>query len=1069
MVVDNSRETLLPHLTLESMTKHQLEEFIPELITRVTGITSPQFGSITDKPDWWPLDLEWTHPEEFSNIYQNPCEKLREIIRSGYFHMDQDNQLDSSFLKPFNAELPTKTASTTKGVGTETTNMTVQNSDPSVIVIDDSSDVIDHKKETSSKDDDSDNQRKGCRDLENTFSKSDVNDNRNLNQTESANKHSDDSLNELYKEMCNDRSTDCSNEVACTGMSVPTKSGTQDIPEDIISQIDEQIAKSLKDALFKFKDHGSGQGSNKLSAKSTSSGYYMGSDILKNRHKVVARRHSDDAVADVKQKTPETGQMCSKTSASKGHCNDGGKQTDTVSSNCSTLKGKDDSSTKNKMQESAPVTDNVNSKDDKNDDDVVWICFICAKAFPNQSTLVEHQDVCENKSDNFSSEMVDPQPCMSSSLLSEPTLNSNSGVGNSRSVITKTPDSCAGVSKNIDQCDRETVVKPVPTLLRKVGSNIKSLPLGIPLKSKPFRINKRKFRDIYIPPSRDLYFESLNLVPTVKVEEIAKSPRKSLSEDDCQIIDLTVEETKHPLPPTPRTPKSLMSQLSRDEGSGRRRQLSFSSPSQVKTTEAEGSNDSDSSSEGSMDDVTTQLHKVPSKSAILGIPLTSPLGQRLKKHWNYENKLPIIENVESFCKTDSASVQLEEIKPKKNHMVEKLRNRPPPQCTFRFTKKYINKWFHLYKFNKADQHEFNKTLRFGLNRESRLKRKRMKPCQVSLSRLSQKIIKYWTSPKTVPRKFLPDTSSLRQYNKRMKLNHFQSAALSQRSKVMHNVSYWQMSPHMRNAGPTPQLLVRSVPVGSQGMQLHVLPLQQTPYSNNTSMCNTQRQLQSVVPREMTGSQKRKQVFTHVRDDDNMIICLSSDDEDDGKLVKNVTTTPTKLTNPCAACSINKTTCKDHGMKKKIGPASYMQHLLNKQPQQQISHSSIQKDGKLAYPANIISHKPSPTSQMYNYSNSASAKVFGNSFMSLGQNSTPSSVSRPVNGSMAKYRLSEGKIESGLVHQSALEPVISHVQSCSTQPVIKDEVPQENKEVNHEPMDSDYLNYEVICIDSDDDE
>lgn len=39
-------------------------------------------------------------------VLQDPCDKLREIVRSGYFHMDQDNLLNSSDLTDFNAELP---------------------------------------------------------------------------------------------------------------------------------------------------------------------------------------------------------------------------------------------------------------------------------------------------------------------------------------------------------------------------------------------------------------------------------------------------------------------------------------------------------------------------------------------------------------------------------------------------------------------------------------------------------------------------------------------------------------------------------------------------------------------------------------------------------------------------------------------------------------------------------------------------------------------------------------------------------------------------------------------------
>lgn len=608
----------------------------------------------------------------------------------------------------------------------------------------------------------------------------------------------------------------------------------------------------------------------------------------------------------------------------------------------------------------------------------------------------------------------------------------------------------------------ENAAIPVPTLLRKVGSNIKSLPLGLPTKTQTFRHGVRRFKDIYIPPNRDLYFESLGLVPSQIVEEIVKSPRKSLTDDDCQIIDLTVDDAQQTVPLTPRTPKSIMSQLSRDDGSGRRRQLSFSSPSQAQKTQKE---ETDSSSESSTDEVITQPHKVPSKSAILGIPLTSPLGQRLKKHWNYENKVPIIENVESFCKTDPASLACPEVKVKKNRMVEKLRNRPPPQCTFRFTKKYMNKWFHFYKFNKADKYEFIKTLRFGLNRESRLKLKRMKPCNVSLSRISPKDIKYWTAPRTQPRRFLPDTSSLKQYNRRVRQNQIQSAMFP--PKYVQGMTMNQMPHQVRNYVPTPQLLVRTVPMGNQGMRLQVLPIQQNTYSPNTSMCKTQKQRLSVAPRELSGSQKRKQIFTNVREDDNMVICLSSDEEDDGKSTKSLSSVRQVFS--CAACRVNKESCKIHG-RKKIGPASYMLGLLNK-PVGQTSLQQINiRDNKAAYPANIISHKPLSTSQQCSYSNTASAKIFGNSFVPTNQ----ASVSSAVNGNSVKYfRIADGKIENCSPSQTlqVAEQVISQPETSWSVPVIKKDVSKthDSNEIATHSADPEYMDYEVICIDSDDDE
>lgn len=454
----------------------------------------------------------------------------------------------------------------------------------------------------------------------------------------------------------------------------------------------------------------------------------------------------------------------------------------------------------------------------------------------------------------------------------------NNGDNEEVNVTSDTEDS-RGSSVSLQQSPSQSDI-PVPTLLRKVGCSLKSLPLGLPCRETKFRRRRKKFKDIYIPPPRDVYFESLGLLQTPKVVALSKSPRKGVTDQDCQVIDLTSEDSQPvPVPLTPRT-RSLMSQLSYEEATGRRRQLSFSQTLPVRPQEVDVAftkvkkekeiTDSESSEES--EEERQIVRKVPSKSAILGIPLTSPLGQRLKQHWNSEHKVPVISEIEKFCKTETSDVKVEEKLKVKNPIVEKLRNRPPPQVTFKFSKKYINKWFHSYKFNRADRAEFQKKLRYGLERESRRRLKQMKPCKVVLQRISKKDIKYWTNPRPrVPVSQHHQLSRPQQWFKNSGFKFGQRPSLfSHRKYTPPMISRPQLvvqriggvSLPNRFAAPTPQLLVRTVPLSGQGMQVQVSPLMN---------------VNSAVP--LSHSQKRKQVFTTLKQDD-MVICLSSDEEED---------------------------------------------------------------------------------------------------------------------------------------------------------------------------------------------
>lgn len=1068
MVVDEQARvetvTPLPHLMLHSMTQSQLKDFIPQLVTQVTGRTSPLFGSLPDKPDWWPCDLEWTSPEELTHKYQDPCKKLREIVQSCYCFMDQDNLLNSSDLAEFTSDLPVSPAvgdadlsasspdtepGSSKQVKPENIGQT-REEDETVDEVD--SGLTDQGKTECSEDTEKSSKGVGQmkKPVDDTVTPSGCISLDSDCQTEYAEINDDMENCALADAGKNEEVEDCED----TGMSGDTAdSETENISADVIAQIDFEIAKSLKAAFSKMGNMGF---SNVGEIKGESCGIdpLFGVDMNVQTKEVNKRRKSAE---DLQQRTdttrsfPETSKLLERTPASKNQKterkdkvfselvqmlekpvsllvnNKHGKTRDTGKPGIKESIG--GAQTECNLKEEILDIAKRENKEEKHEDEVVWICFVCAKGFADQSELMKHQDVCEDEPENVDLDPLKSSHSVSSSLKDQSMTNKSS----SNDCLSRNPNS-----------------QPVPALLRKVGSNIKSLPLGLPSKSRVIRKRQRKLEDIYIPPSRDVYFECLGLFPTPCVEAISKSPRKSVTEDDCQIIDLTMEDPQA-VPMTPRT-RTMLSQLSRDDSSGRRRQLSFShssTPSVPDKQEVDFKEMSDNS-ETSDEEDTIQKHKIPSKTAILGIPLTSPLGQRLKKHWNYENKVPVIENIEIFCKTDTNSLLNLNKNKTKNPMVDKLRNRPPPQCTFRFTKKYLNKWCHLFKFNKADKREFDKRLKTGLDRDSRIKLRRMKKCQVVLARISKKDIKYWTTPraKVVPKRFLQDSLMLQQSSRQYRLNQIQNTMVSNTMRPMQGSFYNQFPQPARFNTPTPQLLVRTVPMGVQELRLQVLPIQQT--QNQNLFLSTHNNLAPAAPQEVGRSQKRKQVFSNLREDDNMVICLSSDEEEE------IVIKPMSKQHTCTMCSIYKDNCRIHG-KRRIGPASFMrQHSSNQEPA-----SSPKVDLKPCVPASVITRTPINPVQPVQYPNTASARIFGSSIRPFPQNSPMSGQPKP---NFTHMRISGGTAAvisrdswSVPAHKDASQTIHSGNETGSV----------DNFKTDTQSGDSEYMDYEVICIDSDD--
>ncbi|XP_033746251.1 uncharacterized protein LOC117331568 isoform X2 [Pecten maximus] len=328
----------------------------------------------------------------------------------------------------------------------------------------------------------------------------------------------------------------------------------------------------------------------------------------------------------------------------------------------------------------------------------IWVCFLCAKQFTNQEDLMVHQDKCENE------EMEEVEKVEKVRLPKVIPVQ----------AIPKTPPSKT-VASNMPPR-----VFPMGQPVRKVNTRMAQSRV---IPTHLVQRRRRRFKpEIYIPPPKDVYIKHLYLreKPRDNSEPIVKEEHV---DSDCEIIDVEMVTT----PVTPRTPKSLMSQLSRDaEGSHRKRQLSFSCQQ----------SDSDSGGEST----TKEAKPAPAIcSLLLNIDLSSPLGHRVKKQLKIDNTIPIISKADIYCRGYE-----------KNHFFEKLRQREVAYpCTFKKKRKHAE-YYHRMNFTKSQRHEFMITKKTGLNRKSRKLLSQMETCKVELEHMDPVEVKEWLRRKPKP-------------------------------------------------------------------------------------------------------------------------------------------------------------------------------------------------------------------------------------------------------------------------------------------------------------------------------
>lgn len=172
---------------------------------------------------------------------------------------------------------------------------------------------------------------------------------------------------------------------------------------------------------------------------------------------------------------------------------------------------------------------------------------------------------------------------------------------------------------------------------------------------------------------------------------------------------------------SPRSTRSLISQLGRDGEVSSRRRLNFC------FVEDEWA-DKEALNEG----------RNPLQFSLLTLEFSSPLGQRVRKYVRGEGYLNIIKDVESYCRTELD-----------DDSYSKLRFRASDFRVVYRKKRRASSYVHKYKFNKNDRVEFKKLLKTGLNFSSRQLRQSLPVCKIVLKRLAESEIKSWTEERKI--------------------------------------------------------------------------------------------------------------------------------------------------------------------------------------------------------------------------------------------------------------------------------------------------------------------------------
>ncbi|GFS09997.1 nuclear respiratory factor 1 [Elysia marginata] len=351
----------------------------------------------------------------------------------------------------------------------------------------------------------------------------------------------------------------------------------------------------------------------------------------------------------------------------------------------------------------------------------VYVCYFCGEEFTSRETLQSHHPDCNMIPPSGGSQLtLQGNDLPETAQCQAPTSDQIS------SQCLQNPDTNSVWTKKSLGSDLHSCTSPKKTQLKQSLTPLKTP--GRP--SSPFLANK---------VSKNKYLTGLGLVPIQKAQRVSERRRSTL----CENIDL--DDDTLPSPSKPRTPKLLLSHLSRDESSSTVEQgkscirsLFSSQESRIFEEVEEVCVEKEANEEkGPKTDSTGKSQdRLRNAKSLFNIAISSPLGQFVMKHYKGDPSLHILSDVESHCLTEVNKNQEQGTRLRVRH--------PTYPITFRGYLRAKDMYsFHMYNFNKEHKKEFLRRVRTGLNRGSRALCKKLKKCKVQLTRLSKTEIELW--------------------------------------------------------------------------------------------------------------------------------------------------------------------------------------------------------------------------------------------------------------------------------------------------------------------------------------
>ncbi|GFO43847.1 nuclear respiratory factor 1 [Plakobranchus ocellatus] len=349
----------------------------------------------------------------------------------------------------------------------------------------------------------------------------------------------------------------------------------------------------------------------------------------------------------------------------------------------------------------------------------VYVCYYCGEEFISKESLQNHHSKCN---------MIPPSP----------------GIVGAHSVKEKAdiPESAASPAQPSDKSFDQTEVTRSKTRPRSPSKRHLTLDFTLkePTKQQQTPVKTPGTPTLYsvlnkIPKTK--YLSTLGLLPLQKARRVSERRRSTY----CENIDL--DEDAVPSPAKPRTPKLLISHLSRDESSSSsenprscmRSLFSSQSSKEENLPQAEAVEDGNRGKGDEKSDPKVE-DKLRNVKSLFNIPISSLLGQCVIKHFKGDAGLHILSDIESHCLTELQKSKEQNCRLRVRH--------PYYPITFRgYLRNKETPYVHRYNFSSKDRKEFLRRVRTRLDRNSRSMLRKMKECNVVLRHLTKSDMKRW--------------------------------------------------------------------------------------------------------------------------------------------------------------------------------------------------------------------------------------------------------------------------------------------------------------------------------------